>query len=225
VAELGPCEAFYASPAQHPWLLWSCALLAGIPFAVRDLAPSLRRYGFALVVLSLLDAWLTAHHVYGIGTLPPSLSSAVQLGFVLAGDFRFLLLVTAARPDGSLAPGARSIGVAAALTVVVPLFAQAAVALLPEPWSPPRALFLVYELAFVAWTLALMRLFPNLAPDSWVRSVARFVIVYYSLWAAADAVLIATGSDLGFGIRVVPNVLYYGGLIAAIGLLAPRRRV
>ena len=47
--------------------------------------------------------------------------------------------------------------------------------------------------------------------------MSRFVLLYYGLWATADAIILATGSDLGFAVRVVPNVLYYGGLIAVIG--------
>jgi hypothetical protein len=51
--------------------------------------------------------------------------------------------------------------------------------------------------------------------------VSRFVLLYYGLWATADVIILATGSDLGFALRVVPNVLYYGGLIGAIGRMAP----
>jgi hypothetical protein len=43
------------------------------------------------------------------------------------------------------------------------------------------------------------------------------------LWASADAIILATGSDLGYLLRVVPNLLYYGGLIGLIGWLAPER--
>ena len=52
--------------------------------------------------------------------------------------------------------------------------------------------------------------------------MSRFVLLYYGLWAAADALILATGADLGFAVRVVPNVLYYGGLIAVIGLAGAR---
>ena len=83
-------------------------------------------------------------------------------------------------------------------------------------------LFLVYELAFCALTLALLRWHPNARALPWVRAVSRFVLLYYGLWATADAILLATGSDLGYALRVIPNLLYYGGLIAAIALLAPR---
>ncbi len=67
---MGTFEAFYASPIQHPWLLWLAAVVA-IAFCLSrsDLQPSLRRYCMALGVLSLADAWLSAHHVYGVGNL------------------------------------------------------------------------------------------------------------------------------------------------------------
>ena len=82
---MGLFEAFYQSPVQHPILLWLAAGLAGAWGLTRPgLDPSLRRYCRCLLVLSLLDAWLTAHHVYGIGELPDALSSAVPLFFVLA---------------------------------------------------------------------------------------------------------------------------------------------
>jgi hypothetical protein len=56
---------------------------------------------------------------------------------------------------------------------------------------------------------------------AWIAQVSRFVIVYYSLWATADMIILTTSSDLGFALRVVPNLLYYGGLIAVIGRSAP----
>ena len=52
--------------------------------------------------------------------------------------------------------------------------------------------------------------------------VCGFVLLYYGLWATADAIILFAGSDLGFGLRVVPNLLYYGGLIAAMAWFAPR---
>ena len=59
--------------------------------------------------------------------------------------------------------------------------------------------------------------------NPWLRRVSRFVVLYYSLWAASDVILLATGSDLGYALRVVPNLLYYGGLIAVIAWSAPLR--
>jgi hypothetical protein len=222
VSEPGIFAAFYASAWQHPIALWLAALAgAAVCLARRDLDPSVRRYGLALSALSLADAWLTSSHVFGIGALPASLASAVPLIFVLAGDFRYLLLWEVATPDGAIGirPGPlRRIARAAALTLVVPILAQLATA-----GREPRVLFFVYEVAFCALTLALLRWHPDARALPWVRSVSHFVLLYYGLWASADAIVLATGSDLGYALRVIPNLLYYGGLIAAIALLAPPR--
>ena len=48
-----------------------------------------------------------------------------------------------------------------------------------------------------------------------------FVIGYYALWASADAIILASGADVGFLLRVVPNALYYGGLVPVIAWTAP----
>jgi uncharacterized membrane protein YpjA len=95
------------------------------------------------------------------------------------------------------------------------------VALLPgEPGS--RVLYLVYEVFFFALTLALLARHPGPKRAPWLRTVSRFVLLYYGLWATADALLLVTGSDAGFALRVVPNLLYYGGLIAVIGWAGSR---
>jgi hypothetical protein len=218
--EHGTFEAFYASAWQQPIGLWLAALAgAAVCLARRDLHASVRRYGVALTALSLCDAWLTASPVFGIGALPAALASTVPLCFVLAGDFRYLLLWEAATPDGAIAITARGAVRAAALTAIVPILAQ-----LASAGRDPRVLFLVYELAFCALTAALVRWHPNAPALPWVRSVSRFVLLYYGLWAAADGLLLATGSDLGYALRVIPNLLYYGGLVAAIARLAPAPR-
>ena len=220
---MGTFEAFYASPAQHPWLLWAAALLGTAFAATRPgLAPALRRYVLALGALSLLDAWLSANHVYGVGRFTGAAASAVPLFFVLAGDLRFLLLLGIATPAGGLAWRGCGVATALGLTLVVPAFSQLVMALLPEGAGEPRVLFLVYELAFFALTLALLRGHPGFARAPWLVPVARFVLLYYGLWASADAILLATGADAGFALRVVPNVLYYGGLIAVIGAWGAR---
>jgi hypothetical protein len=219
VTEAGTFEAYYTSLWQQPIALWLAALAGGaICLARRDLDPSLRRYGLALTALSFVDAWLTANHVYGIGALPAPLASAVPLFFVLAGDFRYLLLWEIATPDGAVAFDGRGVARAVALTAIVPVLAQ-----LVSEGREPRVLFLVYELSFCALTGALLRWHPNARSLPWVRSVSRLVLLYYGLWAAADIVLLATGSDLGYALRVVPNLLYYGGLVAAIALFPPPR--
>ena len=83
---------------------------------------------------------------------------------------------------GAIALSPRGLARAAVLTLIVPIFAQLATA----GRERARAL-LVYELAFCALTLALLRWHPNARALPWVRAVSRFVLLYYGLWAAADA--------------------------------------
>lgn len=219
MAEPGPFEAFYASAVQHPLLLWLAAAIGvAVCLGRRDRHASVRRYGVALGVLSALDAWLTANHVYGLGALP----AAVPVAFVIAGDARYLLLWDAATPDGAIEITPRALARAVALALTVPIAAFAITTLLAP--GQARVLYLAHELLFCALTLALLRWHPKARALPWVRAVSRFVLLYYGLWAAADLVLLATGADVGFALRVVPNVLYYGGLIAAIGWLAPAER-
>ena len=221
---MGPFEAFYASSLQHPILLWLAAGLGLALCATRSgLDPSLRRYCVLLTALSLTDAWLTSNHVYGLGELTGFPASAVPLFFVLAGDFRYLLLLGAADPRGAIRLNARRILAAAGLTCIVPLLAQAVVGMLPESRAGARVLFLVYEVAFMLLTAGLMRWHPGARSAPWLTPVSRFVLLYYGLWALADAIILLTGSDLGFLLRVVPNLLYYGGLIGVIGWAASRR--
>jgi hypothetical protein len=175
-----------------------------------------------LTLLSLVDAWLTSNPIYGVGALGGSAATLLPLCFVLAGDFRFLLLIGIGTASGGLAWRRGPVWVAAGLTAIVPLLAQAIVAVLPESDSELRILFLVYEVAFFLLTLLLLRVHPNLSSKRWLRTVSRFVLLYYGLWASADAILLTTGSDLGFLIRVIPNLLYYGGLVGVIGWAGSR---
>jgi len=221
-ADPGAFAVFYASFLQHPLLLWLAAALGTAAALARTgLQPALRRYCLLLGGLSLLDAWWTSHHVLGFGPLQGWAASAVPLFFVLAGDFRFLLLAVAGTPNGGLAVDRSKLWLAAWLMLIVPLGSQLVTSLLPAALNKPRVLYLIYELAFFALTLCLLRWLPNLRANPWLRRVSRFVLLYYGLWATADTILLATGADLGFLLRVVPNVLYYGGLIAAMAWFAP----
>ncbi len=221
--DAGVFETFYNGPLQHPGFLWIAAGLAlGLCLSRQGLHPSLRGYCALLGLVSILDAWLTSAHVFGLGALPSSLASIVPLFFVLAGDFRYLLVVWAGTADGRLALRRRSVLSALALTVVVPLSTQVVLSALPETMSGARVLFLIYELSFTGLTLALLRWHPSARSRGWIRSLSWFVVLYYGLWATADIIILGTGSDLGYLLRMLPNLLYYGGLIAAIGLSAPR---
>ena len=215
---MGPLEAFYMSPAQHPWLLWMAGA-AGFAFALtrRGLTPVLQRYLIGLGVLTLLDAWLTSNVIPGVGRLPGWAASIVPLFFVLAGDLRYLLVVQCGAAGGRLTFTPNGIAAALGLMLVVPITSQLIVAALAGPDPSSRVVYLVYELSFFALTWVLMALHPGAGPGRWPRAVSRFVLLYYGAWAVADMIILATGADIGFALRVIPNVLYYGGLIAWIG--------
>ena len=225
---MGTFEAFYDSPIQHPFLLWMAAAAALWFVTTRqDLHPSVRGYCGALGVLSLLDAWLSSAHIYAIGSLEGILASVVPLFFVLAGDTRFLLLAVSATGDGRLVFTRRGSAQALGLTLIVPISTQLILGLLPDSLDTPRVMFFIYEVLFVALTVGLLRFHPNVRDTRWVSRVSHFVIVYYSLWATADLIILTTGAyvaDLGFLLRVLPNALYYGGLIAAMAKYAPAER-
>ncbi len=220
---MGTFETFYNGAIQHPWMLWAAAV-AALAFARgrANLDGSVRRYCIALTVLSLLDAWLTSTHVYGIGELGERAAQVVPLFFVLAGDFRFLLLFGIAGSGGILTSRRWALVLAALLTLIVPITSQLVLAAIGDDGSDARVLFFVYELLFVLLTLALLRFHTRVREVAWLRPVCLFVILYYTLWASVDAFMLATASDWGFLLRVVPNLLYYGGLIAAIAWSASR---
>jgi hypothetical protein len=139
--------------------------------------------------------------------------------FVLLGDFRvFALLLVVMQPGRARASALLE---AVAWTLPVPLVAYAtfnALNALRGP-VPGQVLWLVYESAFailaVFWIVRVVpsRVGVERGPvRSFARSVLGFVLLYYVLWASAD-VLILDGRDVGWGVRVVPNVLYYGAFV------------
>lgn len=213
---------FYDSFVQHPLLLWVAAILGlGLALARRGLSVSVRRFCVALTVVSLADAWLTTTHVPGIGLLSGSIATVVPLAFVLIGDFRYFLFIESARADGTLRFDMPSLARALAWTLVVPITSQVVTAMLGS--SDPRMLFFIYETLFVLLAVGISSryLARHGGNPKWARRVTAFVIGYYVLWAGADAIILTTGADVGFLLRVIPNILYYGGLVPWIAWTAP----
>ncbi len=230
---------FYDSILQHPLLLWAAAIF-GLLLALSrpGLSATVRRYCMALAAIALLDAWLTTNDVPGIGPLTGAAASLVPLAFVLIGDFRYFLFIESAKPDGTIAVTAGAWIRASAWTLVVPLGSQLVVFGLGS--NEPRVLFFVYEMLFVLlaigmgrvylprrsgallWTRRVTMYLPRRSGALlWTRRVTRFVIAYYTLWAVADALILTTGAEVAFLLRMLPNVLYYGGLVPAIAWAGP----
>ena len=49
-----------------------------------------------------------------------------------------------------------------------------------------------------------------------LRRLLVYVAVYYGLWAASDELILYGGLDAGWGLRVLPNQLYYSFWIPVV---------
>jgi hypothetical protein len=215
-------ESIYGTSWHHPYAFWALgapvlALLAARTLNLR-VASERTTLGAVLIALQLAilcDAWLTAPRLSPLeGT---ALAQWVAIGFVIAGDFRFFLLLERygrSRPFASAAAGALG------WSLLVPVASLAAKRLSENG----RVLFLAYELTFVVLAIALRALVvPKLAAGSrrdWIARITAFEIAQYSSWAAAD-VLILLGRDEGFLLRLLPNAMYYVAFVPFAWLTAP----
>jgi hypothetical protein len=99
----------------------------------------------------------------------------------------------------------------------------------PGAITQPRQTFLLYEALFLALALGLLTLaLPRVRASGVAAPVHRYLqeltvfeAVQYGLWAAADVAILA-GHDAGFGLRLVPNFMYYAGFLPFALLRAPR---
>lgn len=201
--------AFYHSDLQSLWLLLIVpslfllyCLSRGRP-AGDARARFLRVYALAFTLETLLDPIATGPLARAVG-LSGVAATAWIFVFVWLGDFRVFLLLFA---EGGAAPDWRAAARRAALwSCLVPAITGA---LYAPVWlglvqAPSQLLWLLYELQFAALALWLRARTP--APA--LRAILLYVLAYYALWAAAD-VLILAGVDRGWGLRVLPNQLYY----------------
>jgi hypothetical protein len=216
-------EQFYASAAQQPVLLW-CAAAVGLALTVarRSASRSTRAFCLLFGLVPFLDAWLTADRVMGLGQLGPTLGVVVATTFVIVGDFRFFLFLAAATPEGEITVDGARFARALLVSFVVPVVTAVVRGLMPDaPWRA-QATFLVYEALFLALVIALRAGGWGATRFAWGRRVTLYVIGYYALWALADVVILFFHADAGYLLRVVPNVMYYGGLLAVVSATSPR---
>ena len=198
-------QALYDSPWHNPGLFW----LAGALFFValgRRLGPW---YAFLLLFGAeiVADATLTG----GWSPIPATSpwSSRVGVIFVILGDLRYFWLqerAVGAQFGGPVA--ARAVG----LSLLVPILSFVVPALAPGLFTG-RALFLLYEVLLFVWALVfwLLRSRSRLAPGpeaQAARELLLFELVQYGSWALAD-VLILSGIEAGYALRLIPNTMYY----------------
>jgi len=217
-----PWRHFYESDLSSVWALVALPALFLVYLAARGRALAARSglaearfalaWSLAFALETIADPLVTGPLARAL-SLADAAKQAVMLAFVLLGDFRVWLLAVA------LAMGptrlARAALASAGLTLVVPIAAFATDAALRSRWPglPGQALWLVYELGFLAFALWLRAAaLPRLAGDGArlrvPRAVLAYAAAYYALWALADAMILA-GLDAGWLLRLIPNQLYY----------------
>jgi hypothetical protein len=228
-------ERLYASGWHNPGLFWLVG--AGLFVWLLRGRPFLRSFLLLFTLEIIADAWQS-------GTLASPLVAAAGLGtpvaitFVILGDYRYFLLVERYAPIEGEPSKAALTGMGSWRTWLVALVFALGVPIgstlvhtvaVPEHFADPRRTFLLYELMMlvVALVLRFVVLPKRLAKASepirrWLLGVTGFVAVQYALWASADVVILATGGDGGFLLRIVPNVLYYAVFLPFVAATAPR---
>jgi len=188
-----------------PWLVAPITLFLGL--RARGVLGWLVA-GFSVEIA--LDAWLTGplSPVHA----PPAWDWVVPVVFVILGDLRYFAVVEHCVPTRSRVQAGL---VAVALAFVVPVATQVARVVSPRVHDDATVNYLVYELLFLALAVVFrVRVVPRRTVDAPGRSLAlrltEFEIVQYGLWACADVILISGHlENVGWALRIVPNVLYY----------------
>jgi hypothetical protein len=223
-------QSFYASDLQSLWLLILVPALFLLGVAWRPLRPGsgadpehagfVRGFAIVFAAQTILDPICTGPLVRALGA-PAAASTAVMLLFVLLGDLRVFLLIFGLLDPGPLR---RTLRAAALWTLLVPAASLPVYAAMRAVWPglAMQWLWLVYEAAFAALALWLRgRVVPRRAGarpalSRYLRGVALYVAAYYALWAAADALILIGGLDLGWLLRVIPNQLYYAFFVPLV---------
>ena len=209
-------QAFYNAGWQFPFAVMV------VPFAFllyRAIARERRESALDPALAPFVSLWVTLFTFQTLldpvatGPLAKSLGSHAAeqfLGtlFVVLGDFRVFWLVMRFRtPDQTTARAALE---GLALSVPAPLLAG----LVSLTVGQGQGMWLTHELVSLGLAFALARFAAPSDADRphharFVRGALGYMAAYYGLWAAAD-VLILSGVDAGWPVRLVPNQLYYG---------------
>lgn len=196
-------KALYDSPLWLPILPCAVALAMLLHAALRMSGQNrtVRAYAVFFAVMAAADGWLG-----GAWTPLPAagaLTTTSVVFFVILGDFRYFLATRL---------GVLTLRVALVRALLLAFLVPVATQLLvrvPFPNLGPNALFLAYELTFLAVIVADHVRAPRTAQS---RALLRFECVQYALWATAD-VLILSDVTPGYLLRIVPNVMYYAAFV------------
>lgn len=205
-------QVLYGHPLIATGLLISGPILMLCVLALRGFETTL---GVVPAVADFVRGWTVVFAL--VAVLDPVATNHLGwplLPFVLLGDLRVLVLLFVVA--GPVRRRAAACSRAIAWTLVVPLCAYGIYRGVGSVYGsqPEAVLWLLYEVFFVVLCAVLWtRVIPQDVPArGFVGAVLALVAGYYTLWATAD-VIILSGHDWGWALRVVPNVLYYGVLV------------
>ena len=210
---------------HHPGMAFALCAVAAVVVWRRVPPGPLRNVLLIFTGVTALDAWLT-------GALTPlpagsALAQNVSIAFVILGDLRLFVLLQRFR---NATPWAPAIAVAVVFSLVVPVAQAIAIRAAPGALTDLRRIYLVYELLFVLLATLLLALrYPSRSASSpelgWYATIlVGFFLVQYALWVVCD-VLILSGIEFGYGLRLVPNALYYGVFLLFAALRAPAEAI
>lgn len=234
-------KQFYKSGWQHPGIAFIGMLPFVIAFALRSrfLLGWLAIFAFEILADALFTGSLDPAAGLGIG-------KQVGIAFVIAGDFRFFVLVewVIARGKGLATQGAqreeRGLGpwwvwaIAVVFAFVVPVASTVPQLSWPE-WFPREhplvihRIFLLYEALFLLFALflrflVLPRRLSRAEPElkAWILKITYFEIAQYGLWVLADVIILTAEPDLAYLLRAVPNTMYYALFLPFVFWTAPQ---
>lgn len=212
-------KALYDSPWHHPFVAYAVGLI--FVFAIARQLPFLYGYLTVFLVAILADATVTgAWSPVPLNTQAYTVFSVV---FIILGDLRyFVLCERVSRPEDSLL---QTLLFSVPMSFLVPVTTFIMTKTIPA-MQDDRVLYIVYESAmgFIVLGLDRYRFGARKIRDDmrrWLHEASLLFATLYFGWAACD-VLILSGVELGHGLRLLPNVLYYGAFLPFVLWRAPR---
>jgi hypothetical protein len=221
-------QELYASDFQGLYALWVVPALF-LVFLLVDVGARpdrvaveprasrfLRAYAILFTLETMIDPLAGGPLLRWLGLADRPEAMIVVFFFVLLGDFRVFVLVFGLEAIRAGRGLGRAFAEAAAWTLIVPtvtFVVHRTLTAIAGP-LPGQALWLIYELDFLVIAFVMReRIVPARVADSrlraYLRTVLAYVALYYGLWASADVLILATGADRAWALRMVPNQLYY----------------
>ncbi len=194
-------EAAYNSVYHHPGVAWVATALVVALLLRRRASKWLTTFLLVFAVEIALDAFFTSPTEPASVAANDTLKTGIEIAFVIAGDFRFFVLVERWAPAKAAAPTAfgalGSYALAVVWAFIVPLTWTALYKTKTVEMPDDYVKFLVYELLFMVLGFALRfailprRLQGTSEPRRrYLLRLGSFELVQYVLWAFADIVIL-----------------------------------